>query len=299
MERKHPLPLLPATLPARGKPVRGNLQFLLGAKDAEMNEIETILMRQKLNYAYAMADRQRVHPGNAYEADPIRTTANTTTVFVECEPRDIKSFVGTIRRIDHHRPGDPGYGKPPEMYWEASSIGQLYAFLQKKQKPTKEHLIIAARDHCRFKVRQCPGVLPSDVSNYGRRTMALEKGIRRQKLDERIQFMRHAFKRAHHVFIGEQPVADMRRVPIGEVYSVEHFSLYEALADVGGAALVHTTNTPGHPDKVLLMGNVEEATVRHFMRIWAPAEGLVNIYGCEVRGYAGGYYSKPPLAQAA
>lgn len=299
MERKYPLPLLPETLPEKEKPVRGSLRFLLGAKDAEMNEIEILLMRHKLNYAYATTDGQRVHPGNAYDADPIKAATGTTMVFVECEPKNIQSFVGTMRRIDHHRPGDPGHGLPPENYWEASSIGQLYAYLNKKQQPSKAHLIVAARDHCRFKVRQCPGVTPREVSNYGRYTMALEKGIRRQQLDEKIQLMRKAVKRAHTVFIGEQPVADMRRVPIGEVYSIEHFSLYEALADLEGAAIVHTNNTPGTPDKLLLMGNVEKETVQHFMRTWAPSEGLTNIYGCEMRGYAGGYYAKRPLAEAA
>src|SRR5690606_25622302 len=27
--------------------------------------------------------------------------------------------------IDHHRPGDPGYGRPPEEFLAASSIGQV------------------------------------------------------------------------------------------------------------------------------------------------------------------------------
>src|SRR5690606_18284778 len=33
------------------------------------------------------------------------------------------------RRIDHHRPGDPGYGKPPIKFFSASSIGQVIAEL--------------------------------------------------------------------------------------------------------------------------------------------------------------------------
>jgi hypothetical protein len=34
-----------------------------------------------------------------------------------------------VARIDHHRPGDPGYGKPPSEFMAASSIGQVIAAL--------------------------------------------------------------------------------------------------------------------------------------------------------------------------
>src|SRR5690606_7352832 len=34
-------------------------------------------------------------------------------------------------RIDHHRPGDPGYGRPPAEFLAASSIGQVIAELAK------------------------------------------------------------------------------------------------------------------------------------------------------------------------
>lgn len=34
-----------------------------------------------------------------------------------------------IVRVDHHRPGDPGYGLPPERFLEGSSIGQVFHLL--------------------------------------------------------------------------------------------------------------------------------------------------------------------------
>ena len=34
-----------------------------------------------------------------------------------------------IVRVDHHRPGDPGYGLPPERFLEGSSIGQVFRLL--------------------------------------------------------------------------------------------------------------------------------------------------------------------------
>src|SRR5690606_1931199 len=36
---------------------------------------------------------------------------------------------GVVVKIDHHRPGDPGYGQPPSKFLEASSIGQVIAVL--------------------------------------------------------------------------------------------------------------------------------------------------------------------------
>lgn len=298
MESTRILPLLPERLPEKRK--HENYVFLLGAQDAEMDEIEEILKRHKLDYLHAMAGGTRVHAGNAYQADPIQIAKNAVIVLVECEPRDLHVFSGILRRIDHHNPGDPGYGFPPEHYWKASSIGQLYTYLKKKQKPSRKHLIIAARDHCRFKVRQCPGVSLKDVSNYGRHIIAIELGVRRKVLDENIQLMQRVIKRSHSIFIGEQAVVDMRRAPeVGDVYSLGYLSLYEALADLEQAALVQTRNKGDNAVKITLMGASDPSTIKYFKDVWAPSEGLINIYGCEARGYAGGYRDKSPFLKAA
>lgn len=98
-----------------------------------------------------------------------------------------------ITRVDHHRPGDPGYGRPPEEFLAASSIGQVVsllnghgkAFFEDGQWLTSdggehrdvggnvvglphcgavpvEMILIAAADHCleaAYRGR-CPGVDP-------------------------------------------------------------------------------------------------------------------------------------------
>lgn len=43
--------------------------------------------------------------------------------------------------------------------------------------------------------------------------------------------------------------------------------------------------------KVVLGGHTTPETVRAFMAEWAPAQGLVDIYGDPARGFAGGYMS--------
>jgi hypothetical protein len=66
-----------------------------------------------------------VHGGTAYRADPIDFGADDV-VLVECQP--YTSPVDTLV-VDHHRPGDPGHGRPPAQYLSASSIGQVIAAL--------------------------------------------------------------------------------------------------------------------------------------------------------------------------
>lgn len=299
MKSKHIMPLLPERLPPRKRLKKEKLHFLLGARDAEMDKIKDVLKRHKLPFSYAMSGNERVHPGNAYCADPITLIRNVTLVLVECEPVNYRAFAGTERRIDHHRENDHGFNHPPEFFWEGSSLGQLYTLLGKKQKPSKEHLIIAVRDHCRFKVRQCPGVTAKEVSNYGRHTIALELGIRRPELDENIYRMRQAIKRSHSIFIGSQPIVDLRRLHVGEVYSFGYLSLYEALADLEVGAVVSSNNPGQGVEKVVLLGNLEPDTITTFVNEWGSSEGLTNLYGNEARGYAGGYYSKNLLTKAA
>lgn len=55
-----------------------------------------------------------------------------TVYWVECRAADghvIVSGSYVEFAIDHHRTGDPGYGRPPEEFLSASSIGQVIAEL--------------------------------------------------------------------------------------------------------------------------------------------------------------------------
>lgn len=111
-----------------------NRLWILGASDPEMAAIERLLAECGESVAYAVGpDGERVHPGNAYRSVGFRPagtndlcTRDTREVYlVECGgdlPPDAKV-------IDHHRPGDPGYGRPPEEFLPASSIGQVIAEL--------------------------------------------------------------------------------------------------------------------------------------------------------------------------
>src|SRR5690606_35849929 len=119
--------------------------WILGAPDPEMQAIETLLRECGEHVAYALDERgERVHAGNAYQAarPPVSDGQYDVVYAVECggdwfgalnvwSPYDDDGgpvLTGCIR-IDHHRPGDPGYGRPPSEFFAASSLGQVCAVL--------------------------------------------------------------------------------------------------------------------------------------------------------------------------
>lgn len=111
--------------------------WVLGAPDPEMNLIENLLRECGEHIEYATVQRdgvsRRVTPGEAYGddveiGDGLRGLS-ATAYMVECAPCVLDGpsvdWAGVAYSIDHHRPGDPGYGRPPTKFMSASSIGQV------------------------------------------------------------------------------------------------------------------------------------------------------------------------------
>jgi hypothetical protein len=113
-----------------------------------MQVIEDLLRQSGERILYATAAGKRCHPGNAYKADGTVLSVQDAAaqghdsedvqytplpggvdihsiVWVECAIPGIPR----TRIVDHHRPGDPGYGAPPEDFLRASSIGQVVSLL--------------------------------------------------------------------------------------------------------------------------------------------------------------------------
>lgn len=111
--------------------------WILGASDPEMQAIEALLAECGETVAYATAAGARVHPGNMYRADAIRDADGAEITWspgcapecylVECDAPSTRAPIGNgwARQFDHHRPGDPGYGRPPAEFLPASSAGQV------------------------------------------------------------------------------------------------------------------------------------------------------------------------------
>lgn len=109
--------------------------WVLGASDPEMARIEDLLREGGERVAYASARGTRVTPATAYQADRAVDEEGRAIglgqldlVLVECalparaapDPRSL---------VDHHRPGDPGYGRPPAEFLAGSSLGQVISVL--------------------------------------------------------------------------------------------------------------------------------------------------------------------------
>ena len=112
--------------------MRNGRVWVLGANDPEMERIEQLLLECGEAVAYAVDERdERVRAENAYRASvSIRKGKNVdvrTAYLIECDVH-LPENVGRVV-IDHHRPGDPGYGRPPAEFLTASSVGQVLSKL--------------------------------------------------------------------------------------------------------------------------------------------------------------------------
>lgn len=155
--------------------------FILGPDDSEMTTIESLLNAGNFRIAYALdAQGNRVTSATAYNVAKVRILADKpehdaecethsfalgdNPVWVECAPPDSEGLGLVV--VDHHRPGDTGFGKPPAEYWQAASIGQVAALLGIE--PTPELRLVAAADHCLAAAYagQCPGVDPAQLAEY-------------------------------------------------------------------------------------------------------------------------------------
>jgi len=121
-----------------------NRLWILGAADPEMERIEALLIAAGERVAHAQIAGERVRGGDAYRMDghrPLWMAAPSdlwadgwyaAAYHVECDTaldRHVHRIGVRVAVIDHHRPGDPGYGRPPEEFLAASSIGQVIAAL--------------------------------------------------------------------------------------------------------------------------------------------------------------------------
>ena len=196
--------------------------------------------------------------------------------------------------VDHHRPGDPGYGRPPAEFLAASSLGQVLALLGRDATP--EDKIAAAADHCLTAAYAgaCPGVDPAALAEWrdASRAVFQRRPVAEVRADREAAelLLRRAAGRV--VLAPGVQVVDLR--PLGFVPE-----LAEAAARLGVAVLYRLVPTDPGGDrsgrvKVGILGAGEGtpagmAPIEAFLGGWAAGEGLVGLYGDPARGYAGGY----------
>lgn len=269
--------------------------FVLGAKDVEMNAIEQLLKQAGVQYVYACDNAgKRCHPGNAYKATGFsgEVPDNDRIVRVECNGPAF-DWIDTTRItvVDHHFPVDPGYGKGPEEYLEASSIGQTWQILRDELGliywGTDIPLdYVAAADHCLEAAYRgkCPKIDPEKLKEYRIKWKSELTGKPveeiRSDIDKAICILKDAM-RMNSVLRVEKPYADLRGM--GSIPELPEASC------IAGIPFVADQSDRDGRKKVVLMGVPQGSDlVQRFMN-GELVSGLCEYYGDPARGFAGGY----------
>lgn len=267
--------------------------FVLGAQDPEMKLIEEILGSLSLNVLKATKRGKRVYPGNAYQADApkLQTGSFPTLYAVECGwPGESAHVV----HIDHHRPGDTGYGRPPDQYFSAASIGQLFAVVARVlicagRREDAERMVrdyghvahlIAAADHCLGAAYrgECPGVDADELMAWCVRQRAAFQQRPVADVVAELQNSRAVIRE-----MAVDGLADLRRLPCGTLPGAPEAACRE------GIAVLSRVTDRDRRQKVGLLGATPEQVRKFLAGQMVP--GLVDRYGDPARGFAGGYIS--------
>lgn len=349
-----------------------NYAAILGAPDPEMEEIENLLRGCGVTVVYATHGGERVRASNAYRADGIAGTVtdSASVLVVECDGPAIAPHLSAGAALaDHHRLGDPGYGRPPSEFLAASSLGQVITWLARMDAlpaaifgrvgatgsaariaatisyhhyvgawcvvdrhrtacVIPHHLVLtAAADHCLGAAYrgECPGVDPDELMRWRVESRAKFQGVDPGVILGRIEVARRELALAPVIELdagepdgclvegwccncggsgawhssrywdeGDQmcdrcakrapdpsvAARDMRRdTPVPELVEA---ATRDGISYVSGPLI-----GPDGRRKFTVSGTQE--VVAAFRQRWAPANGLVDIYGDPARGFAGGY----------
>jgi hypothetical protein len=282
-------------------------RVVLGAGDPEMAACAALARTHGLEVIQAQAPNQTgalapVSPFNAYNATQPAPQAGD--IWIEAAPADggkpaVRGMGGEI--VDHHQPGDSGFGVGPEGAISASSLGQLAALLGVELDSTQR--TVAAADHCLAAAfaGQVPGVTPGDVLETRIASAAAFERRPTEELQAEIVFALDALETASQLRIGDVEVADLRgflppetapeRADAGGVPGLHHAGPMTGQAYI---AWVREASSRGGRLKVVIGGAgagtaAGTAPITAFLEGWALEEGLCEPYGDAVRGFAGAY----------
>jgi len=294
--------------------------WVLGAPDPEMQEIEKVLTTLGAVVRYAAVDGRRVHPGNAYKATGVLgggiAAPDQVIYLVECD-LPLPGKVAVV--VDHHHPGDPGYGRPPEEFLAGSSLGQVLEILGLEA--TEGQRLAAAADHCleaAYRGR-CPGVDPDALANWRAASRAAFQKRETSAVLADVERARAILRAGRQVMVAGIYLRDLRPGSVrGEVPCGEHGpacpglllagheedgtarwtdrpgcwgdvpELPEAAAREGEAFLAIPKPGPDGRRKLVLQA-AAPAVVAEFLRDDGPFAYLSGRYGDPARGFAGGY----------
>ncbi len=265
--------------------------FILGADDPEMREIVKILTEKGEMFVFAKIEKERVNPGQAYEADAVEVPDGYTPVLIETEPANFKDRTD-VARIDHHREGDLGYNLDYTRYLEASSLIRLLKLFG--MEPTPEQKVLAAMDHCFLDALEgrCEGVTKNEVLRLKIQNIAESTRSEYIVVQEKILYWLKKIKKStDSVIVDGIKIVNLTMRNMGIGYSENLLSAQVAAALSGGAVLFKRKDSKGSPYKISINGRNSEATIRYFRDVFCKANHLEAFYGVLTRGYAGAIFS--------
>lgn len=263
--------------------------FVLGAVDHECNFIEKILKENNVDFCYALDNNNlRVASHNAYKTvfvdRPSLFREDRIIVRVECNGKIFEETKNGVIVVDHHNPGDPGFNKEPELYFEASSIGQICNLLNIGV-PDEEYLYIAAADHCLTAAYQgkCPNIDPAKLL------------IHRCKV--KAEYQQTSPDEVYNVINDTlQKIKEGKRIFLDGVECVD-FTYYDSppeapeASSILGLPLLYSNFITSIQKYKFGIISASPETIRYWMDNTAKNLELEDVYGDPARGYAGGYRS--------
>ena len=330
--------------------------WILGAPDPEMEAIERLLRDAGETVVHGMTGTEGSRPEPARRVRPgERVTslsegvllAGADAVVVECRPDTMSGATSAwllagadavvvecrlapmldhdparLRVVDHHAPGDPGYGRPPAEFLPASSLGQVVSIVAASTGyfpagaycgspdpdpgpglltmeadgrwlvsdgaewaviPT-DLLLVAAADHCLGAAYrgECPGVEPGALMRWRAESRA---AFQRRSVEEvlaDVEATTSALRAARTLDLQDGVFVANMR------REPPYPELPEAAARAGVAYISGPLRGPDGRAKITCSGPPE--VVAAFLRPESLARlGLEDPYGDPARGFAGGY----------
>lgn len=302
----------------------------LGADDPEMRAIFGLLgvCGEKAEYALG-TDGKRVIPSTMYQAAPIEHAGVLYLVECSSEKISLRGADGEmlLKVIDHHRPGDEGFGRPPEEFLPASSLGQVVAELARlgllprewkrthqPQPGMPEGLILNGIDRTTWMVREAESVggraayIPADIALIAAADHCLgaayqgecpgvdPESLLRFRLQQKAEEWQRPLEAIHEQLVAA--AAALTSAPKLELHDGQHVADLRGPVDQQVWRMFQEASA--YEGIACVLGPVDErgrkkliayGEAKHISAFvgWAEEQGLTGIYGDEVRGFAGGY----------
>lgn len=270
---------------------------IFGGADHEEAAARGLARKFDCVLATATEAGKKVAASNAYKADGFQVDEGdfaeiTQVVIFECA-RAAAGELNVVAVCDHHNPGDLGFNLGANLFWQASSLGQLYNFLAVPE----ELKMIAAGDHCPADAYagKCPGVDPVKFYNFRLEEKVKFYATSNPKTADEIRAMIETAKQK----LLDAPVVDGVR-DLRTAGKIDE--LPEAALSIGEAYMASLPDTDRDRKltgntKYVLGGHTTPEAVIKFME-WGNSlpNKVGKAYGNPVRGFAGVVVAPEPTA---